>query len=192
MALWQAVVSAGWAGRTEMRAFLSHGHPSGSGAAGARAGGAARARARAKARARARASASGSSSAGGGTGTSSLPGVATAAAAGTPVPRPSLPPPAPPPQPAPPLQPVQQPPPPPVQPLLLPAEVSGWSTQHVAAWVASFGSEYAQYGGGIASNGVDGEALLDDFGDDELDDIGVRKKTHRKKIVREARKLCQA
>ena len=73
----------------------------------------------------------------------------------------------------------------------LPSAVSEWTPEHVASWVGSFGSDYGQYGQSIVSNGVNGEALLDEFGDDELDAIGVQKTFHRKKIAREARKLGQ-
>jgi serine/threonine protein kinase len=70
------------------------------------------------------------------------------------------------------------------------ADVSQWTPQQVAGWVASFGREYAQYHDTIVDNGINGEALLDDFGDDELDDLKVDKKSHRKRILREAKKLA--
>ena len=69
------------------------------------------------------------------------------------------------------------------------ADVSQWTPQQVADWVGSFGREYAQYNDNIVDNGINGEALLDEFGEDELDDLKVEKKSHRKRILREAKKL---
>jgi hypothetical protein len=69
------------------------------------------------------------------------------------------------------------------------ANVSQWTPQQVAEWVVSFGREYTQYHESIIDNGINGEALLDDFGDDELDVMEVEKKFHRKRILREAKKL---
>ena len=67
--------------------------------------------------------------------------------------------------------------------------VGQWTPQQVASWIASFGADFSQYRAAIESNGINGEALLDDFGDDELDDINVEKKSHRKRILRETNKL---
>ena len=76
-------------------------------------------------------------------------------------------------------------------PLEPPLAVSKWSSQHVAAWVASFGSDYSQFGAKIISLGVDGEAILDDFGARELSEIGVELTSQLKKILREVKKLAQ-
>ena len=56
--------------------------------------------------------------------------------------------------------------------------------------MSSIAPAFAQYGAGFVDNAIDGGELLDDdFGDDELDAIGVEQKSHRKRIVKEVGKL---
>ena len=56
--------------------------------------------------------------------------------------------------------------------------------------MSSIGPAFAQYGAGFVDNAIDGGELLDDdFGDDELEEMGVGKKMHRKRILKEVAKL---
>ena len=65
-----------------------------------------------------------------------------------------------------------------------------WSKEQVAEWVMSIGSVYAVYGAGFIGHGIDGRELMDkDFGNDELDEIKVLSKSHRKRILKEIKKL---
>jgi hypothetical protein len=72
------------------------------------------------------------------------------------------------------------------------ALTSASSTADVADWLASIGPAFAEYTPGFLNNAIDGAELLDGgFGGDELDDIGVDKKSHRKRILKEVAKLKQ-
>ena len=72
----------------------------------------------------------------------------------------------------------------------LPSEANLWSEQQVAEWLASIGPAFVAYGASFIENGIDGSELMDKgFGEDELDDNKVEKKSHRKRILREIEKL---
>lgn len=69
-------------------------------------------------------------------------------------------------------------------------KASSWTEAQVVQWLSGIGSAYAKYGESFLANGVNGEELLDlEFGEAELKEFGVDSKVHRKRILREARKL---
>lgn len=65
------------------------------------------------------------------------------------------------------------------------------SKEHVVKRVSSFGDKFAAYAAAIDENGVDGD-LLSGMNEDEfnetLDDLGVKSRLHRRKLLQEFRK----
>jgi hypothetical protein len=73
-----------------------------------------------------------------------------------------------------------------------PVTPSDWSEHHVKHWLEGIGEVYGEYGGEFVRHGITGEELLDaDFGDPELVELGVTSAMHRKRIMKEVRKLKQ-
>jgi hypothetical protein len=60
----------------------------------------------------------------------------------------------------------------------------------VGAWLAGIGGAYSGYSAAFVENGIDGgELLSEDFGQAELEEMGVASKMHQKRIVKEIKKL---
>ena len=72
------------------------------------------------------------------------------------------------------------------------ADLRGWSTDEVKAWVAALGAAYAPHADTFAANGVDGKILatLDDS--DLRADLGVESGVQRRKILGAVRELLGA
>jgi hypothetical protein len=66
-----------------------------------------------------------------------------------------------------------------------------WTEQEVAVWLAGIGGAFAQYGDSFNHNGINGEELAE-LGSDELEQLGVSLPLHRKRILKEIRKLQDA
>jgi hypothetical protein len=65
-----------------------------------------------------------------------------------------------------------------------------WTAEQVAAWLAGIGEAHVDYSMAFVKNGIDGEELLnEDFGQEELGEMGVASKMHQKRILREIKKL---
>jgi hypothetical protein len=71
------------------------------------------------------------------------------------------------------------------------SDVRSWTEQQVAAWLAGIGttSAYAKYGDAFESGGVNGELLLDGIEEEELVDLGVTSRLHRRRIMQDVAKL---
>ena len=70
---------------------------------------------------------------------------------------------------------------------MAPAE---WTALEVSRWLASIGEAYADYGTEFVRNGITGEELTDnEFSESELKELGVASAMHRKRILKEARKI---
>jgi hypothetical protein len=61
----------------------------------------------------------------------------------------------------------------------------------VAAWVAGIGTAYAdaKYGDEFVASGVNGKLLLDGIEDEDLVDLGVATRLHRKRIMQDVAEL---
>jgi hypothetical protein len=61
----------------------------------------------------------------------------------------------------------------------------------VAAWLAGIGTAYAdaKYGDAFVASGVNGELLLDGIEEEELVDLGVVSRLHRRRIMQDIAKL---
>jgi hypothetical protein len=60
------------------------------------------------------------------------------------------------------------------------------TVQEVAKWLRSMGHAYVPYATEFSDNGVDGATLFaDSFGEEELNELGVTKKLHQKRIMRD-------
>ncbi len=63
-------------------------------------------------------------------------------------------------------------------------------TLKVCEWLEDIGSAFSQYGQSFVAHGINGEELLaSDFGDVELEEIGVYVPMHRRRILKEIKKL---
>jgi hypothetical protein len=70
-------------------------------------------------------------------------------------------------------------------------DARSWTEEQVAAWLAGIGkaSAYAQYGDAFETSGVNGELLLDGIEEEELIDLGVTSRLHRRRIMQDIAKL---
>jgi hypothetical protein len=67
---------------------------------------------------------------------------------------------------------------------------SSWTTDQVATWLAGIGEAYGNYSTAFIKNAINGEELLsEDFGLNELGEMGVTSKMHQKRIIKEVTKL---
>ena len=67
-----------------------------------------------------------------------------------------------------------------------------WSEEQVIEWLSGIGAAYAKYGAAFKDNGINGKELLgDNFGLEELEELGVTSKLHQQRILREVAELKQ-
>jgi hypothetical protein len=67
---------------------------------------------------------------------------------------------------------------------------SSWSAGDVGAWLAGIGGAYSGYSVAFIENGIEGgELLSEDFGQEELMEMGVASTMHQRRIVKEIKKL---
>jgi hypothetical protein len=60
----------------------------------------------------------------------------------------------------------------------------------VVEWLGQIGGAYAKYSESFIENGIDGgELMSDDFGHEELGELGVASKMHQRRIMKEVQKL---
>ena len=62
-------------------------------------------------------------------------------------------------------------------------DVSKWSKEEVGEQVAAIGEAFEPYKDVAIKEAIDGQTLLD-IGDDDLEEMGVTKKIHRKRILK--------
>lgn len=60
-----------------------------------------------------------------------------------------------------------------------------WNEMDVAAWLQSLGPAFSDYKETFVENGVNGTSLLEDFDEDVMVELGITKKLHRKRLIRE-------
>lgn len=65
---------------------------------------------------------------------------------------------------------------------------TGWTVDDVVSWVQSLGHKYKDYTEGFIGNGIDGE-MLKELDAEELEEMGVKQKLHRRKIMTALKKL---
>ena len=66
-----------------------------------------------------------------------------------------------------------------------------WTERQVVAWLAGIGtaSAFVKYGDAFETSGVNGELLLDGIEEEDLIDLGVTSRLHRKRIIQDIAKL---
>ena len=70
-------------------------------------------------------------------------------------------------------------------------DARGWTERQVVAWLAGIGtaSAFVKYGDAFETSGVNGELLLDGIEEEDLVDMGVTSRLHRKRIIQDIAKL---
>ncbi len=67
-----------------------------------------------------------------------------------------------------------------------------WSEEQVIEWLSGIGAAYAKFGPAFKDYGINGKELLgDNFGLEELEELGVTSKLQQKRILREVAELKQ-
>merc|ERR1740123_758767 len=67
-------------------------------------------------------------------------------------------------------------------------KINEWGELEIQQWIDSFGARYKQYASNFLENGVDGELLMD-LTEDDLEDIGISSRLHRRVILSKIRGL---
>jgi hypothetical protein len=70
-------------------------------------------------------------------------------------------------------------------------DARSWTERQVVAWLAGIGtaSAFVKYGDAFETSGVNGELLLDGIEEEDLMDLGVASRLHRKRIMQDIAKL---
>ena len=67
----------------------------------------------------------------------------------------------------------------------LSSDLRSWTEKQVVEWLACIGTAYAdaKYGDAFVASGVNGKFLLDEIEEEELVDLGVASRLHRRRIM---------